>query len=153
MWISQVMNFLIFNKAMWVCCLDKLFMFYFKQDDLQFQNYNHFRTPIINIWRTDIFYKPNFSRVDFLFLWQFFSLFLFQIDACHNEESIMTNYTSIEKLAVLKPQSNDYILYFDTSSIDQNSSCASNDIDFDYNISNAHGNFFSDSELIQNSSE
>jgi hypothetical protein len=65
----------------------------------------------------------------------------------------MTNYTSIEKLAVLKPQSNDYILYFDTSSIDQNSSCASNDIDFDYNISNAHGNFFSDSELIQNSSE
>ncbi len=35
------------------------------------------------------------------------------------------NYTSIEKLDILKPQSKDYILCFDTSSIEQNSSCAS----------------------------
>ena len=35
------------------------------------------------------------------------------------------NYTSIEKLDILKPQSKDYILCFDTSSIDQNSSVAS----------------------------
>ena len=65
----------------------------------------------------------------------------------------MTNYTSIEKLAVLKPQSKDYILCFDTSSIDQNSSCTSNDVAFNYNISNTQENLFSDSELIQNSSK
>ena len=44
------------------------------------------------------------------------------------DESI-TNFTSIEKLSILKPQSKDYILCFDTSSIDQNSSFAS----IDYN--------------------
>lgn len=38
-----------------------------------------------------------------------------------------SNYTSIEKLAILKPQSKDYILCFDTSSIDQTSSVTSNE--------------------------
>ncbi len=71
----------------------------------------------------------------------------------NNDESIMTNYTSIEKLAVLKPQSKDYILCFDTSSIDQNSSCTSNDAAFNYNISTSPDNLFSDSEIIQNSSK
>ena len=71
----------------------------------------------------------------------------------NNDESIMTNYTSIEKLAVLKPQSKDYILCFDTSSIDQNSSCTSNDAAFNFNISTTHENLLSDSDLIQNSSE
>lgn len=35
-----------------------------------------------------------------------------------NNESLIANYESIEKLAILKPQSKDYILCFDTSSID-----------------------------------
>lgn len=35
-----------------------------------------------------------------------------------NNESLIANYESIEKLALLKPQSKDYILCFDTSSID-----------------------------------
>ena len=35
------------------------------------------------------------------------------------------NYTSIEKLAILKPQSKDYILCFDTSSLDHTSSVTS----------------------------
>lgn len=42
----------------------------------------------------------------------------------HNES---LNYKSIEKLPILKPQSKDYILCFDTSSIDNSSSLVSND--------------------------
>jgi len=43
----------------------------------------------------------------------------------NNNNNTDLNYTSIEKLDILKPQSKDYILCFDTSSIEQNSSCAS----------------------------
>ena len=48
-------------------------------------------------------------------------------ESFHNE-SLTTNYKSIEKLEVLKPQSKDYILCFDTSSIDNSSSIESNDV-------------------------
>lgn len=41
-----------------------------------------------------------------------------QNDYDFNNESLIANYESIEKLAILKPQSKDYILCFDTSSID-----------------------------------
>jgi hypothetical protein len=51
----------------------------------------------------------------------------------YNDESMNTNYTSIEKLAILKPQSKDYILCFDTSSIDQNSTNDLNDC-FNFNL-------------------
>jgi hypothetical protein len=46
-----------------------------------------------------------------------------------NDESTNTNYTSIEKLEIIKPQSKDYILCFDTSSLDHssNQSIASGD--------------------------
>jgi hypothetical protein len=42
---------------------------------------------------------------------------LIKLKSSMTNESINTNYTSIEKLEILKPQSKDYILCFDTSSI------------------------------------
>lgn len=51
-----------------------------------------------------------------------------KVDICNLQNNITstTNFTSIEKLELIKPQSKDYILCFDTSSIiDQNSSDSS----------------------------
>ena len=65
----------------------------------------------------------------------------------NQDESINTNYPSIEKLAIIKPQSKDYILCFDTSSIDQNSTNDS----FDKNIipsTTKANSLFNKSELI-----
>jgi hypothetical protein len=57
-------------------------------------------------------------------------------------ESMTTCYTSIEKLAIIKPQSKDYILCFDTSSIDQNSTNTSCDL-------NNLANLLSASEILE----
>ena len=57
-------------------------------------------------------------------------------NANNNDESMSANYTSIEKLAILKPQSKDYILCFDTSSIDQNSTNDLNEC-FNFNLTQA----------------
>jgi hypothetical protein len=43
------------------------------------------------------------------------------------------NYTSIEKLSILKPQSKDYILYFDTETSSMDQSC-NNDDDADVDV-------------------
>jgi len=56
-----------------------------------------------------------------------------------------TCYTSIEKLAIIKPQSKDYILCFDTSSIDQNSTSTSCDL-------NNLANLLSASEILNSNS-
>jgi hypothetical protein len=60
-------------------------------------------------------------------------------------ESMTTCYTSIEKLAIIKPQSKDYILCFDTSSIDQTSSNTSCDL-------NNLANLLSASEILNSNS-
>jgi hypothetical protein len=72
-----------------------------------------------------------------------------KVKISYQDESINTNYPSIEKLAIIKPQSKDYILCFDTSSIEQNSTNDS----FDKNIVPAiqttpTNNLFNKSELI-----
>ena len=55
-----------------------------------------------------------------------------------NDNNDESNYASFEKLALLKPQSKDYILCFDTSSIDQSSSIASNEDINNINLRNGN---------------
>ncbi|CAF0714809.1 unnamed protein product [Brachionus calyciflorus] len=68
-----------------------------------------------------------------------------KIDLYSNQNNITstTNFTSLEKLELIKPQSKDYILCFDTSSIIDNNSSSSSSNDLN-DLNNNNGNIFND---------
>ena len=70
----------------------------------------------------------------------------------NTNESITTNYTSIEKLPILKPQSKDYILCFDTSSIDQSASILSSNNEEEKSLKDKLGSDLNNEMKFLNSS-